>query len=322
VALAADAESVGFEHLWVADSPAIWRELWTTLGAVAARTRRMRLGSAVTTGVTRHPAVTASAALGLAELTGGRFDLGLGNGDSSLLTTGGTPQSLRDFRESVETLRRLLDGEAARAVRIGWAAGPRVPIYVAASGPRMLDLAGALADGVIMMVGVADTMVRAAIDRVHAGARAAGRKPEDVDVVVWTACAVSDAAPQAAVVAVKATVARTLMRRLPRAISAAHRATVERIRAAYDYTWHSVPARRMPHSFRTTWWRTLPLPVTRTHVPSACARSLLSGCRRWRSRCPIPRPSIGWRSSDRSARSSCPRCESPSRPCRPIRRCL
>lgn len=55
------------------------------LAALAVRTERVRLGSAVTTGLTRHPTVTASAALSVAELTGGRFDLGLGSGDSSLV---------------------------------------------------------------------------------------------------------------------------------------------------------------------------------------------------------------------------------------------
>jgi 5,10-methylenetetrahydromethanopterin reductase len=259
--LGAAAESLGFDRVWVADSPVIWRELWVTLGALAMRTERVRLGSAVTTGLTRHPAVTASAALSVAEATGGRFDLGVGSGDSSIVTTGGQPQSLAAFRRTVETLRRLLGGsppvagasatrvEAATGdavARIAWARAPHVPVYVAASGPRMLELAGAIADGVIVMVGVSETMVRAAIERVRAGARSAGRDPDAVAVVVWTACAVSDEAPEVAVAAVKATVARTVIRTLPASVTPEHAVAVDSIRAAYDYAWHSDA--RAPHA--------------------------------------------------------------------------
>jgi 5,10-methylenetetrahydromethanopterin reductase len=250
VELGALAESLGFDRVWVADSPVIWRELWVTLGALAVRTERVRLGSAVTTGLTRHPAVTASAALSVAEATAGRFDLGLGSGDSSIVTTGGRPQPLAALRETVETVRRLVGGTpptvGGAATTIRWARGPRVPVYVAASGPRMLELAGAVADGVIVMVGVGETMVRAAIERVRAGARAAGRAPDAVAVVLWAACAVSDDAPDAAVAAVKATAARTVIRALPAPIPREHAAVIDRIRAAYDYAWHSDA--RAPHA--------------------------------------------------------------------------
>ena len=79
VRLAVTAEALGYDRVWVTDSPVIWRELWVTLAAIACRTERVALGSAVTSGVTRHPVVTASAALSLVELTGERFTPGLGN---------------------------------------------------------------------------------------------------------------------------------------------------------------------------------------------------------------------------------------------------
>lgn len=250
VRLAVLAEQLGLDGVWVADSPVLWRELWVTLTALATSTQRLRLGSAVTTGVTRHPSVTASAALSLAELSGDRFRLGLGNGDSSLATSGsGRPQTLAEFRATLVAFRALLEGRAARAGAAEfshpWAGERRVPIHVAATGPRMLELAGALADGVIMMVGVAEPMVLAAIERVHAGAAAAGRDPAAIDLVVWTACAVSDLAPARARAAVRANVARASIRRLPLALPPATAAVVDRIRAAYDYAFHSNP--RAPH---------------------------------------------------------------------------
>ena len=250
VRLAVLAEHLGFDRVWVTDSPVLWRELWVTLTAIGASTRRIRLGSAVTTGLTRHPAVTVSAAMSLAELVDGRFDLGLGNGDSSLATTGGQPETLVDFRDTVTLLRGLLDGEAAPGrpgdLRMAWMARPRVPIYVAASGPRMLELAGALADGVIIMVGVGEAMVRAAIERVWTGATATGRDPSTIEIVLWTACAVSDREPEAAIASVKATVARTVIRRLPLALTGEQAAATDRIRTEYDYTHHAHP--RAPHA--------------------------------------------------------------------------
>ncbi|MGH7264274.1 MAG: LLM class flavin-dependent oxidoreductase [Candidatus Rokuibacteriota bacterium] len=250
VRLARLAEALGFGTVWVTDSPVIWRELWVTLTAIGVATTRVRLGSAVTSGVIRHPAVTAGAAMTLSELTDGRLRLGLGNGDSALVTTGGRPQSLAAFRSTVAILRTLLARERAEpspgvGIRLEWAGRQAIPLYVAASGPRMLELAGELADGVIMMVGVSEPMVRAAIDRVRAGAARARRNPDSIDLVLWTSCAVSDRSPADAVGAVKATVARTVLRTLPLPIPGAHDGTVARIRAAYDYGFHSDP--RAPH---------------------------------------------------------------------------
>jgi 5,10-methylenetetrahydromethanopterin reductase len=249
VRLARLAEALGFGTVWVTDSPVIWRELWVTLAAVGTATTRVRLGPAVTSGVLRHPAVTAGAALTLAELTDGRVRLGLGNGDSAVFTTGGRPQTLSAFRSTVAVLRALLAREPAEPtpgapIRLAWR-GPPVPLYVAASGPRMLELAGEVADGVVMMVGVSEAMVQAALDRVRAGAARAGRRPEAIDLVLWTSCAVSDRSPADAVAAVRATVARTVLRTLPLPIRGAHEATVARIRAGYDYAFHSDP--RAPH---------------------------------------------------------------------------
>lgn len=97
-----------------------------------------------------------------------------------------------------------------------------------------------------MAATVAEARVSAAIERVRAGARSAARDPAAIDLVVWTACAVSDRAPAEAVAAVKATVARTVIRTLPLPVASEHTAAVERIRAGYDYAWHSNA--RAPHA--------------------------------------------------------------------------
>lgn len=246
IQIAETVEDLGYDAVWIPDSPVIWREVYVNLAAIAVRTQRVLLGPAVTNGVTRHPTVTASAAATLRELSGARFRLGLGNGDSALATSGaGRAQTLAEFRDTVQQLAALANGQSfelgPRTVQLAWSRGSHVPLYVAASGPKMLELAGEIADGVIMMVGLDEATVRASIDRIHAGARRANRDPSSLQLVLWTACCASDIAPDAARDAVKAYVARAVIRKLPVTLPAQYDEAIERIRGAYDYTVHSNP---------------------------------------------------------------------------------
>src|SRR5205814_4937353 len=68
----------------------------------------------------------------------------------------------------------------------------RVPVYVAASGPKMLELAGRIADGIILLVGIDDNYVRLARERIDAGAKAANRDPRQIEIVLWVPCSVSE----------------------------------------------------------------------------------------------------------------------------------
>lgn len=245
VTLAELAERTGFATVWVPDSHLLWREAYVTLGAMAQATRRVRLATAVTNPSTRRITVTASAASTLAELSGGRAILGISVGDSALRSEGLAPATVGELEHRLGQLRDLLDGSAVSltsggTVRLGHA--ERVPVYVAATGPRMLDLAGRLADGVILMNGVAPRLVGAAIDRVRAAATHAGRSPGEVRTVVWAASSLSDEQPTAALDAVKYNVARTIMRRLPGVDQHRLEPLVARIRAKYDYRQHGSSA--------------------------------------------------------------------------------
>src|SRR5919199_5132472 len=77
---ARQAEALGYASVWLGDSQLIWRELYVLLGAVAATTARVALGTGVTNPITRHPAVTAGALMTLQELSRGRAILGIGLG--------------------------------------------------------------------------------------------------------------------------------------------------------------------------------------------------------------------------------------------------
>ena len=107
------AESLGFHRIGVADSPALYRDLWVSLTHVALNTRRLPFGPWVTNPVTRHPVVTASAASALAELAPGRVCIGVGSGNSGVYNAGRRAASLASLREYVTTLRSLMTtGEA------------------------------------------------------------------------------------------------------------------------------------------------------------------------------------------------------------------
>lgn len=243
VATACLAEELGYASLWLADSHLLWREPYVLLGAVAQCTHRIRLATCVTNPLTRHPSVTAAAFASLAELVGARTMLGISVGDSALKTLGKEPATRSQLTACVHQLRTLLAGEAVtidgeHAAKLAYAGGDRVPIYIAASGPRMLRLAGALADGVVLMNGVAPELLSAACALVDAGAREAGRDPSAVRRVAWAACHVSDQDPEGSIAACKYNVARTILRNLPGDVDARARDVAAQVRARYDYAQH------------------------------------------------------------------------------------
>ena len=181
------AEDVGFSVVGVADSQSVFREMYATMALCAQATRRVRIGPSVTNPVTRHPAVAASGIATVDEIAPGRAFFGIGSGDSAILNLAERPSTLADMRAYIDAVRDLhTKGETTwqgRIVRLTWVKRA-IPIYLAAEGPRTLQLAGETADGVIVNVGLEPALVRDAVAHVHAGARRAGRDPSTIDL--WT----------------------------------------------------------------------------------------------------------------------------------------
>jgi 5,10-methylenetetrahydromethanopterin reductase len=105
---AAEAETLGYDRIGIWDSPALFREPWVVLSAVANAAQRIRLGTWVTNPLARHPVVTASAAASLDELAPGRVYIGIGTGDTGVLHLGLPAASLAQLRRYVLALRASL----------------------------------------------------------------------------------------------------------------------------------------------------------------------------------------------------------------------
>ncbi len=238
--LAKVSEEVGFSHIWVGDSHLIWREAYINMAAMALNTTRVKLGTGVTNPLTRHPSVVASGYATLEEYAPGRMIVGIGLGDSSVETMGMKPSTLANFEKSLQQMRELFAGKEAELptgkIHLLHPSKSMIPIYVAASGPKMLELSGRVADGIIVLVGVADEYIVHAKDKIAAGANAARRQLEDINLVLWVPCAVSDSAP--AKDAVKAHVARVVAHPLPYVLDPNEQNVLAEIRKTYDYYHH------------------------------------------------------------------------------------
>lgn len=204
-AAARAAEEAGFDIAWYPDSQFLWRDLWATLAVAALETRSIRVGSCVTTFETRHPSVTAAAARTISEIAPGRTILGVGSGDSAIKLLGMKPTRLAEMRHNIAAVRRLLHGDPAnyggREIHLHGKVPTPVPIYMAATGPKALRLAGEIADGVIVLAGLAPALLERALGHIRDGAARAGRSLEDLDVCVGTFCHITDDPDEAARVA-------------------------------------------------------------------------------------------------------------------------
>jgi 5,10-methylenetetrahydromethanopterin reductase len=191
-AAAHSAEQAGFDEVWFPDSQLLWRDVFSVASVAALQTSTITLGTAVTNVVTRHPSVIASAARTVGELAPGRFVLGVGIGDSAVHPAGLRQSRGTELRDAIATIRGLLAGEAVSfgPVRSRLRDPVRVPIQMAASGPRNLRLAGEIADGVILLSGASLTLVGRAIERVREGAAAAARGT--IPITVSAYCRITD----------------------------------------------------------------------------------------------------------------------------------
>ena len=182
---AARLEGLGWHYGFIASSPLLVLDPYVLLAHALRETRTIMLGTLIENPVMRHPAVIAGSIATVDRLDPGRTILGMGVGDTAVRLMGRRPATVAAFEEAIITIRSLNAGEqiavdAARPAVLRHAA--RVPVWVATQGPRTLRMAGRVADGVFIRVGVHETNLRRAVEAVHAGAAEAGRDPKEIRI--------------------------------------------------------------------------------------------------------------------------------------------
>jgi probable F420-dependent oxidoreductase len=200
--IAREAEALGYTDLWSVETTVV--DGFAPLVFAAAHTSTVRLGTAVVPSFTRGPATLALSAAGCEQAAPGRFVLGIGCSTAAMVEGWNGilfERPLSSVRDAVLRVRLALAGERMPlrpgdrgGFRLDMPPGPHVPIFVAALRPRMLRLAGAIADGVILNFLPVEA-VPAALAEVRRGAESASRNADDIDVVArLTVCADGDTA--------------------------------------------------------------------------------------------------------------------------------
>jgi probable F420-dependent oxidoreductase len=192
VALTRQAEASGFEYGWIFDSHVLWLEPYPMLTLMAANTKKMRLGTCVTNPATRDITVTAGLFATLNLISGGRMQLGIGRGDSSRRVLGKKPVTPAELEQAVKAFRDLTGSKEmdyeGRPTRLTWADGGVPPVWIAGYGPKVLEMAGRVADGVILQFADPD-LIAWCVSFVKKGAQAAGRDPGKIEIMsaapVW-----------------------------------------------------------------------------------------------------------------------------------------
>ena len=197
----AGCEAAGFSGVGVHDHQHSGRDVFLTLALAAERTTKITLYPATTNPVTRHPGVLASLAHTLEEIAPGRVRLTVGPGYLAVGNIGRPRATLEMMRQAILAMRRLLRGE--RVTFNGTETWLRnisdtpTPIFMTAAGPRMVELAGEVADGALLLVGLHPKSVAAARRRLEIGADRGNRDLQGFQTIYITPTTVDEDGPRA-----------------------------------------------------------------------------------------------------------------------------
>ncbi len=181
------AENLGYTYAWAADSQMIWSDCYAVLALAAQQTRHIKLGTGVAG--TRIAPVTARSIATINRLAPGRTFLGIGTGNTAMRLMGHKPMPLRKFRDYLQVLHGLLNGQEVDYTVDGQTLPIRflmpevkflelalpIPVYISGFGPKAQALAGEFGDGLIMSVPPEPGFVQHALANVHYGAEKRGR---------------------------------------------------------------------------------------------------------------------------------------------------
>ncbi|MGW1868888.1 TIGR03842 family LLM class F420-dependent oxidoreductase [Streptomyces mauvecolor] len=200
VGLMRRAERNGFRYGWTFDSAVLWQEPFVIYSRILEHTTKMTVGPMVTNPGTRTWEVTASTFATLNDMYGNRTVCGIGRGDSAMRVAGRKPNTLARLGEAMDVIRDLAEGREAdvdgQRLRLPWVKNGKLPVWMAAYGPKALALAGEKADGFILQLAdpfLTEWMVKA----VRKAAADAGRDPASITICVAAPAYVGDDLPHA-----------------------------------------------------------------------------------------------------------------------------
>jgi len=180
-------EAAGFDGAGILDSQMISRDTFVILGQAATSTSRLTLFPAVTNPFTRDASVLAGGIATVEELAPGRVKFVIGTGYTSASTIGRKPATLAEMRACIATVRALVSGQSVdfhgTPGKLAYATGRRIPVIMAASGPKAIEVAGEIADGVLLLVGFNRGIVQRALEHLERGAKRAGRRLDDLEII-------------------------------------------------------------------------------------------------------------------------------------------
>ncbi|WP_419999110.1 TIGR03842 family LLM class F420-dependent oxidoreductase [Streptomyces boninensis] len=200
VGLMRRAERNGFRYGWTFDSTVLWQEPFVVYSRILEHTTKLKVGTMVTNPGTRAWEVTASAFATLNEMYGNRTVCGIGRGDSAMRVAGRKPNTLATLSDAMRVIRDLAEGRETDVdgtpLKLPWVKDGKLPVWMAAYGPKALALAGREADGFILQLAdpyLTEWMVKA----VRTAATEAGRNPDDVTICVAAPAYIGDDIPHA-----------------------------------------------------------------------------------------------------------------------------
>jgi 5,10-methylenetetrahydromethanopterin reductase len=200
------AEKQGFNNLWVTDHYGN-RNVYISLAAAAMYTNKITFGTGVTNPWMVNPVITAQAIGTLNELAPGRVVLGIGAGDKTTLEAVGIKMDkpMAAVKETIDIFRELTTGKNVKyegevfktaGAKLNFKIKNKIPVYVGAQGPKMLEMAGKIGDGILVNASHPSD-INFAVKTAGEGIKQAGKKPEDVDIAAYTSFSINEDAKKA-----------------------------------------------------------------------------------------------------------------------------
>lgn len=158
IAIARQCEAAGFEYCWFFDSHILWADPYPKIAQCMEHTDKLRFGPLVTNPKVRDWSVASSMFATLSKISGGRFDIAVGRGDSSMRVMGKKPGTIAYTTEFCEAVRQMVSGETytyddtPNPIFMDWVDKHPLPIWIAAYGPKALQMAGEVGDGLVIQL--------------------------------------------------------------------------------------------------------------------------------------------------------------------------